>query len=126
MLCVETYDYARKQTTDTSTRTKLKSDDKWQEVKTDAMKAHMALYINMGQIERPNLKHYGSHKKLLRLIFINTVSFHRFTSISRFLHFYDEETQDFGNDKLKKMRPVIRHLETKILHMFEPKQDLAL
>lgn len=55
------------------------------------------------------------------------MSYERFSAISRFLHFYDSTTEtEVNNDKLKKIRPILKYLETKFLHTLEPERDLAL
>lgn len=126
MLCTETNDYARKQLLDES-RKSLKTDKKWLDVSVAEMKAYFALYVLMGQLKKPSIQMYWSKRKIIETpIFSETMSMERFNSISRFLHFYDEATEDLKNDKLKKIRPVIRYLETKFLQTYEPEQKIAL
>jgi len=127
MIVTETNDYAKK-LLGTPGRKRLKADSKWVDVTRDELKVYFALYVNMGQVKKPELKHYWTHRKILETpIFTETMAFERFTNISRFLHFYDEniETEN-QHDKLKKLRTVIRYLETKFLHMLEPEKDIAL
>lgn len=106
---------------------RLKVEDKWSYVTVDELKAYFALYVNMGQAKKPDLKKYLSHRKIIETtIYSETMSFKKFTSISRFLHFYDEETEVTGSNKLVKIRPVIRYLETKFPHLVELEKDIAL
>lgn len=119
MVCIETNDYAKK-TIQTPGRKQLKSDQKWTDVSIDELKAYFALYVNMAQVKKPELKQYWSNRKIIETpMYSNTMPYERFSLISRFLHFYDESVETSEGDKLKKIRPVIRYLETKFLHMME-------
>lgn len=64
---METNDYAEKLVNNPG-RAKLKSDEKWEKVGPDKLKAYFAFYINMDDIKKPTLKqNCPSRRKILFL-----------------------------------------------------------
>lgn len=125
MVCVETNDYANKMLNDPN-RKKLKSDGRWQALSLDEMRAYFALYILIGQVKKPKLQMNWSKRKVIETpIYAETMSFARFTSISRFLHFSDDDFTVVG-DKLWKLRPVISYLQTKFMNVYELEKDITI
>lgn len=80
----------------------------------------------MGQVGKPTIKMYLTSRKILETpIYAEVMSYQQLKLISRFLHYSDDEFTD-RSDKLKKLRPVITYLQTKYMHTYTMKQDLAI
>jgi hypothetical protein len=124
-ICDKTNAYARKQLNNKD-RKELKDDDKWFETTPDEIRAYFALVILMSQMRNSRFQLYWSKNRCLETpIFHETMSRERFTLISRFLHFMDDEEAD-QHDKLKKIRPIIEHFSSKFFQLYSPYQDIAL
>lgn len=118
MICIKTNDYANKHLNTPGVK-RQKTDEKWYDLPVLKLRAYFALYVNMGQVKKSDVKKYWSRRKMVETpIYSVTMSCQRFSSISRFLHFHDQETEQLvetsTSDKLPKIRPTIKYLETKI------------
>lgn len=126
MIAQETNDYAAQQI-NSATRKSLKSDAKWTPVTKNELKTYLALYIIMSQVKKPDVKLNWSTRKIIETpIYSNAMPRDRFLDISRFLHFSDNTIETNINDKLNKIRPVIRYLETKFLKIYQPEENISL
>lgn len=125
MICTETNDYVQQQLNN-PTRRRLYDDEKWQPIVIDELKAYFALYILMGQVRKPTLKMNWSVRKIeATKIFSEVMSYQRFMVISRYLHFSDDNDTS-AQDKLRKLRPVLRYLEANFMHTYTKGQKVVI
>ncbi|XP_017756490.1 PREDICTED: piggyBac transposable element-derived protein 4-like [Eufriesea mexicana] len=104
-----------------------KVDDNWYPVTLDEVKAYYALHISMSQVKKSNVQLYWTTRAAVveTPIFKKTMPFKRFRQISRFLHFFDNETAD-GSDRLRKVRPIINLWNEKFKEIYTPNDYVSI
>jgi hypothetical protein len=80
----------------------------------------------MAQVKKPNLQSYWSIRKSLHTPFFSEViPFKRFVLLSKFLHFTNNENLP-ENDRLRKIAPVLKHLEENFRDVYYPQENVAV
>lgn len=127
MICDQTNIYYEecKEKEETAGKLKPKSRmQKWELLSHEELFVFFGLSILMGVIQKPNVSMYWSTDPLLATpCFNEKMSRNRFQSISRFLHFSNE---DFDDDKLKKIRPLYESMTEKFQSLYRPKEKISI
>ena len=125
MIAVETNRYAH-QNLNNKKYKKKKSDHKWVDTDGNELKIYFALCILMTQMKKPKVRHNWSKRRIMYMpIFEETMPYDRFESISRFLHFSNNETAERG-DRLSKIKNVVTYLNDKFQKMYKADENLSL
>ena len=101
----------------------------WKPVTKDELYVVLALFMQMGIIQKPTLRSYFSKKYILVTpIFGSIISMDHFESICNFMHFYNNDHVGTyqGSSKLFKIYPVLSHLNTKFQSLYLPGQNIAI
>jgi len=103
--------------------------NEWQPVTAEEIYVVLALFMLMGIVQKTSLRLYFSRNHLVATpVFGSVISLDRFESICRFLHFTDNTTKDTyeGQQKLFKIYPLIRHLNSKFQTLYLPQQNISV
>ena len=103
----------------------------WSKITREELRAYLRFCILMGINHLPALADYCSKDPSLRYSAIaDRITRDRFRDITRYLHFVDNATLTLrgspGHDRLCKVRPVIDHLSSLFLDLYEPHQEVAV
>ena len=80
----------------------------------------------MSQVKKPNLQSYWSIRKSMHTPFFSElIPFRRFVLLSKFLHFTNNENLQ-ENDRLRKIAPVVKHLEQNFREVYYPQENVAI
>lgn len=97
----------------------------WTPLVKDEFRKFLGLSIDMGHVRKGDIKDYWSTDVLLSTpIFGRIMSRNRFLQILRYLHFFNNE--ETSNCPLKKIKPVIEHLQNKFSHTIHPGKNLCI
>ncbi|XP_015175258.1 PREDICTED: piggyBac transposable element-derived protein 4-like, partial [Polistes dominula] len=103
-----------------------KSEENWRDTNIDEIHAYFALCILMARLKKSNIQSYWSRKSLIETpIFRKTISLQRFTQLSHFLHFSNNEVVD-KDDCLCKLRNIIDYLNEKFTSIYTPEEYVSL
>ncbi|XP_041834127.1 piggyBac transposable element-derived protein 3-like [Melanotaenia boesemani] len=87
------------------------------------LKTFLGINLAISYIRYPKTRMYWSSEQGLRCDMIaNAMSVNRFEQILRYLHFADNATQQPGEDKLVKIRPVLDTLQKTFLSAVDPEE----
>ena len=103
----------------------------WVKITTDELKAYLGFCILMGINHLPALDDYWSTDPMLHYSPVaDQITRDRFREISRYLHFVDNATLtprgSPGHDRLGKVRPVLDHLSSHFLDLYDPHREVAI
>lgn len=94
-------------------------------VSKEEMKVYIAILIISGYNKLPSKRNYWSHGNDFRNSAIyNVMRRNKFDEIMSYLHFNSNENFD-SDDKYWKLRPLIEHLQKKIMDHFVPSQNVC-
>jgi hypothetical protein len=103
--------------------------NEWQPVTAEEIYVVLALFMLMGIVQDPSVRMYFSRNHLVATpVFGSVISLDRFESICRFLHLTDNTSKDTyeGPQKLFKIYPIIRHLNSKFQSLYLPQKDISV
>lgn len=103
--------------------------NEWINVTTEEIYVVFGLYMLMGIIQKPTIRSYFSKKDIISTpTFNKIITSDRFESITKFLHFIDNETINAfeGPKKLFKIYPVIKHLNNVFQKYYLPGQNISV
>ena len=103
----------------------------WYPVSVEEMKGWIAIYLNMGIINKPSISSYWSVDPVLSTPFFGTImSRTRFIQILRYFHFADNSLAprpDSPNyNKLYKIQPVLDLIIPRFRAVYKPERQLAV
>ena len=101
----------------------------WKIVSVDEIYTVLGLFMLMGIIQKPSLRSYFSTKRVLSTPgFGDVITRDRFEIICKFLHFTNnEDTLSYsGPPKLKKVFPVISHLNKTFKEYYLPNRNISI
>ncbi len=103
-----------------------KSDKTWNPVSCNEMKVYLGLCIIMAQVKKPRIQMNWSKKAIIDTpIFRKTMPLKRFSQITRFFHFADNNACKIA-DKLRKVKPVIKYFNKKFQELYVMEEDIAI
>lgn len=104
----------------------LHPDSSWHETTADKMKAYFALCVLMSQVRKSSIQSYWLTSSVTSTPFFATVmSRHRFSALSRYLHFCDNSLPQ-REDRLWKIRPVLDIILKSIGAAYNPEESVAV
>lgn len=108
------------------TRELKQLEEYWKDTNIDEIQAYFALCILMAQVKKPNIQSYWSRRSIIETpIFRKTMPLRRFTQLSHFLHFSNNEDGD-KDDRLSKLRIIIDYLNEKFISIYTPDEYVSL
>ena len=97
----------------------------WKDVTLEEMKQFFGLVFHMGIVAMPSYRSYWSKDRLYsNELFKSVMSRNRFQSIMRFFNFGKEPA--FQDDRLRKIRFLLNHLNNTTAEVYTPDKDLSL
>lgn len=101
--------------------------NKWKDITVPELKTFLALMLHTGTIKLPRINDYWkTHWLYGPQCFSKYMSRDRFLLILRCIYFSDENYLNVGNERLRKIQPVIDYFNNKMLNVFYPQQQLSL
>ena len=103
----------------------------WVKITTEELKAYLGFCILMGINQLPALDDYWSTDPMLHYSPVaDRITRDRFREMSRYLHFVGNATLtprgSPGHDRLGKVRPVLDHLSSRFLDLYDPHREVAV
>ncbi len=107
------------------------SYEKWDPISIEDMEAYFGFNILMGINSLPSLEDYWKKDPVCHYAPVaDCISRDRYTEISRYLHFVDNSTvlprTSPAYDRLGKIRPILKHLQSQFSAVYTPGRDLAI
>jgi hypothetical protein len=83
-------------------------------ITVDNIKKYIAIYLTMGIVKVPDMEFYWSNSELFESEFIKSIMpSEDWYTINKYIHFSNNEGNEFSNDKLVKISPVVEYLNRK-------------
>ncbi|KAG8239608.1 hypothetical protein J437_LFUL018429 [Ladona fulva] len=100
----------------------------WRAVTVEEIYTVLGIFMLMGIIQKPTIRSYFSTKIILSTPgFSDVISRDRLEIICKYLHFSDNEAKDYsGPSKLRKIFPVIFHLNSNLKKYYLPSRDISI
>ncbi|RVE51668.1 hypothetical protein evm_003640 [Chilo suppressalis] len=138
LIVKETNRYASQKITNLRQNDTLKTSSRlhrWTETSVDEMYLFFGIYVLMGLDPRTSQHEYWKTTGFLEMPkFRGLLSYNRFILLGKFLHFVDNSDSNLNSPqnegaipaKLKKIAPIIQHLNTKFSSLYNLYPDIAI
>ena len=99
----------------------------WKDVSINELKLFFGIILWMGVLVLPTIEHYFTKHPFFRNDFIqNLMSGRRFTNILAMLHLTDNAKNISNQDKIWKIRPIIKHFREKWRSLFQLGENIVI